>query len=599
MSTPILNAQNVTNYCGVAYSGGGNFTVTTATRDTRNFSRPHGVVVDAVKNVLYVSHEHGIVLIQGNSCYNRSGYSGNPTSGAGHNDQTGIAARYDRPAGMALTPGRRVIIADKDNSVIRELDSFVNISNNAPVTTVSGVPSFLGGYKDAANSSAEFSSPLDVAVNGSDVYVADMENHCIRKISNGTTTTLAGNASQTGSMDGTGTAAQFYLPSGLFLENSNSLLVADYGNQSIRRINLTTKAVTTVVTGLKGPRDICAVNGKIYITDKTALRVYDGSSLTVYAGSTTQSGNVEGIGTTARFTELMGIDYHPNEKAFYVVDQGVNVVKKVSTSSPPVANFTESTNAASVGQTVVLTDVSTNSPTSWEWTITPSNYTLLLGSSLTDKVVYLAFTQANSYSITLKATSAEGTDQITKNNHINVSTSASQITTADFDATNKTPATNEVITLVDLSSYSPSAWEWTITPAANVTFESGTTNASQFPKVSFSDKGEYTVKLKATNVNGNDEEEKISYITVDYPVSIKENNALKFTVYPNPVKQTLYILGGNSAVNSKVELLNINGAVIKTIYNSNEIDVNELPNGLYLVRVTNNNMVGVKKVLKN
>jgi hypothetical protein len=371
-------------------------------------------------------------------------------------DQTGIAARYDRPAGMAVAGDRRVVIADQNNSVIRHLDSFVNISNNAPVTTMAGVPSFLGGHKNAANGSAEFSSPTDIAVNGDDVYVADRDNHCIRKISGGNTTTIVGDPTSNGSADGIGSAAKFYLPSGLFLESSTSLLVADFGNQSIRRVNLTTNAVTTVVTGLKAPRDVYALDGKIYIADKTSIRLYEKGKLTVYAGSTTQSGDVAGVGTNARFTEVVSIDYHIKQKAFYVVDQGVNVVKKISVSTPPIANFTESTVTASVGQTVVLTDASTNSPTAWAWTISPSNYTLLLGSTLADRVVYLSFTQANSYSVTLKATNAEGSDQISKNNQINVSTSSTEITTAGFDATNKIPETNEIITLVDLSSYSPS-----------------------------------------------------------------------------------------------------------------------------------------------
>lgn len=594
-----IHAQTVSTYSGVAYTGSGQYNSSTISKDLRNYSRPYGILVDTAVNIVYVTHEHNVIVIQGTQSYNRAGNSGDPTVGGGHSDQTGIAAKFDRPKGMALDKDRNVIIADQNNSVIRSLGKFVNVSNQGPVTTLAGVPSFLGGHKDAANAQAEFGSPGDVAVNGDDIYVADRDNHCIRKISNGTTTTIAGDPNSLGSDNGTGSSAKFYLPSGLCLESSTSLLVADFGNGSIRRINLTTNAVTTVVTGLKAPKDLYALDGKIYIADKTAVRVYENGSLNVYAGSTTASGNVDGVGTDARFTELVGIDYNPKQKAFYVVDQGVNVIKKISTSNPPEADFTESTTSASVGQTVVLTDNSTNSPTSWQWTITPSNYTLLLGSKLTDEVVYVSFSQANSYSIKLKATNAEGFDEITKNNHINVSTSSSQITVADFDATNKTPETNEAVTLLDLSSYSPSAWTWTITPSANVTFENGTSTSSQFPVVKFADKGTYSIKLKATNVNGNDEIEKTGYIVVDYPVSIEDVNVLDFDIYPNPTKGIVFIQGDFDTENTTIEIVTATGSVVKKVIGGGKIDISELPKGLYIVRITSNNKVGTKKLIKN
>ena len=99
---PTTNAQTVSTYCGIAYSGGGNYHSSTRAIDERYFSRPYGIAIDNTLNIMYVSHEHSIVVIQGNLTFNRSGYSGDPAFGAGHLDQTGIAARYDRPAGMAV-----------------------------------------------------------------------------------------------------------------------------------------------------------------------------------------------------------------------------------------------------------------------------------------------------------------------------------------------------------------------------------------------------------------------------------------------------------------------------------------------------------------
>jgi DNA-binding beta-propeller fold protein YncE len=96
------------------------------------------------------------------------------------------------------------------------------------VTTLAG--SSLG-FADGAAASAKFSSPHDVAVDGAgNVYVADRDNQRIRKIdSSGAVTTLAGGSQ--GSADGSGAAAQFFNPHGLFYDAPRSrLLVADTYN---------------------------------------------------------------------------------------------------------------------------------------------------------------------------------------------------------------------------------------------------------------------------------------------------------------------------------------------------------------------------------
>ena len=70
------------------------------------------------------------------------------------------------------------------------------------------------------------------------VYVADTYNHLIRKItSSGVVSTLAGTAGTAGSANGTGTSATFNQPIGVAVDSSGNVYVADYNNHLIRKIS--------------------------------------------------------------------------------------------------------------------------------------------------------------------------------------------------------------------------------------------------------------------------------------------------------------------------------------------------------------------------
>jgi DNA-binding beta-propeller fold protein YncE len=69
------------------------------------------------------------------------------------------------------------------------------------------------------------------------VYVADYNNHLIRKITpGGEVTTLAGTSGEAGSADGTGTDASFNGPYGVTVDSAGNVYVADYNNHLIRKI---------------------------------------------------------------------------------------------------------------------------------------------------------------------------------------------------------------------------------------------------------------------------------------------------------------------------------------------------------------------------
>jgi sugar lactone lactonase YvrE len=126
-----------------------------------------------------------------------------------------------------------IYIADTENYNIRK----ISISGN--ITILAGSGSEQHGWRDGTGLYAEFNSPMGVAVDkNGNVYVADYNNHKIRKITpSGVVTTLAGNGGS-GSVDGPANVATFYWPMGVALDDSGNVYVADSGSNKIRKITI-------------------------------------------------------------------------------------------------------------------------------------------------------------------------------------------------------------------------------------------------------------------------------------------------------------------------------------------------------------------------
>jgi DNA-binding beta-propeller fold protein YncE len=93
------------------------------------------------------------------------------------------------------------------------------------------------GFADGAGAAAQFNYPFGAAVDGEgSIIIADLSNHRVRKITpDGTVSTLAGCGSA-GLADGTGAAAQFNCPRGVAVDGEGSIIIADRGNHSVRKI---------------------------------------------------------------------------------------------------------------------------------------------------------------------------------------------------------------------------------------------------------------------------------------------------------------------------------------------------------------------------
>jgi serine/threonine protein kinase, bacterial len=150
--------------------------------------------------------------------------------------------------GLAIAADGTLYFADPASSLIRKGGP------NGAVVTLAG--SGLGGSDDGVGEAASFSGPQGVDVDGSgNVYVADTLNHAIRKITpEGIVSTFAGSG-EAGNADGIGTAASLNFPGGLAVDERGNVFVADSDNHEIRKISPNGTVRTLAGTGAEGSAD--------------------------------------------------------------------------------------------------------------------------------------------------------------------------------------------------------------------------------------------------------------------------------------------------------------------------------------------------------
>lgn len=186
----------------------------------------------------------------------------------GFADGTGSAAKFNNPVGVAVDAAGNVYVADDDDHRIRK------ITPSGVVTTLAGG---VSGFADGNGSSAKFNNPNDVEVDvAGNVYVADYANHKIRKITpSGNVTTFAG--STIGYVDASGTSAKFSGPSGIEIDGLGNIYVSDYGNSKIRKITAS-GMVSTFAGSSPGYSDGAALssqfNGVYGLTHDSTNSIY-------------------------------------------------------------------------------------------------------------------------------------------------------------------------------------------------------------------------------------------------------------------------------------------------------------------------------------
>ncbi|MFZ6680086.1 hypothetical protein [Undibacterium sp. Tian12W] len=149
----------------------------------------------------------------------------------GSTDGAITQARFRLPSGMVFDKAGNLYVADSGNHSIRK------ISPDGMVSTVAGKAG-APGTADGPAAKARFNTPTDVKIDAAgNLYVADYENHSIRKITpDGMVSTWAGVSGKEGNAEGAGRQARFLRPKALVFDAAGNLIVNDAGEMIIRRI---------------------------------------------------------------------------------------------------------------------------------------------------------------------------------------------------------------------------------------------------------------------------------------------------------------------------------------------------------------------------
>ncbi len=189
------------------------------------FNNPQGVAYDAVTNSIYVADTGNHIIRRIDSGGNVTTVAGDGT--AGFADGQGAAARFNNPKGVAVDSLGYVYVADTGNHRVRRISS-------GSVTTLAG--DGTAGTTDG--SPARFNNLAGVAVDGQTVYVylADTGNHRIRRLDgNALTITLAG--ADRGFKDGLASQSRFADPTGIAVDGAGHVIVAETTNSLVREVD--------------------------------------------------------------------------------------------------------------------------------------------------------------------------------------------------------------------------------------------------------------------------------------------------------------------------------------------------------------------------
>ncbi len=191
------------------------------------FADPYGLVADA-RGRLYIADggtSNRIRLLTAEGQVLTLAGSG----AEGWRDGPAAEAAFHTPSGLALDAAGNLYVADTGNHRIRK------ITPEGQVSTLAG--DGQPGHRDGPAEQARFNGPLGLAVDGQGrVWVADSYNDRIRLINaEGQVLTLAG-GELPGERDGIGAEARFDTPAALLIAADGHALVADAGNNAIRRV---------------------------------------------------------------------------------------------------------------------------------------------------------------------------------------------------------------------------------------------------------------------------------------------------------------------------------------------------------------------------
>ena len=235
-------------------------------------------------------------------------------------------AKLRNPRGVAIDGDGNVYIADGGNNRIRKVDADTGI-----ISTIAGTGEESYGGDGGPATQAQLHDPLDVEVDGQgNVYIADLWNHRIRKVdaATGIISTIAGTEHQDDGGDG-GPATQAHLngPHGVALDAAGNVYIGDYYGHRVRKVDAATGTISTIAglgwppgySGDGGPATEAQLgeasgvavdgSGNVYIADtgNHRIRKVDAATGTISTlAGTTEAGD-GGPATSAQLFQLRSV----------------------------------------------------------------------------------------------------------------------------------------------------------------------------------------------------------------------------------------------------------------------------------------------------
>jgi hypothetical protein len=256
----------------------------------------------------------------------------------------GSAAQLTAPYSIAIDNSGQVYIAELSDCSVRALD----LATNTVRTFVGAITSCTS--TDGTGSAVAFALPYDVTVDTSgNLYVADGPTGLIRQVAlaTGATRTLAGDPTTTGTADGVGSSAQFggYV-TGVAADASGNVYIADGSNATIRKLVVSTQAVTTIAgqalvpgtadgigaaAAFENPGLLAFVGANLFEVDFSAIRVIrsNDANVTTLAGQDGVSEYIDGAASIARFDDPYGVAVDASGN-IYTSEFRARTIRKIS-----------------------------------------------------------------------------------------------------------------------------------------------------------------------------------------------------------------------------------------------------------------------------
>ncbi|MEO8152584.1 MAG: InlB B-repeat-containing protein [Rhizobacter sp.] len=284
------------------------------------FDAPLGAVSDGTNLYVADSFNHAIrkVVIATGEVTTLAG-----SGSAGSTNGVGTAASFNRPYSV-VTDGTHLYVADTDNNLVRKIDIAT-----ATVSTLAG--SGAATLVNGTGTAASFNAPVALALDGGNLYVSDNYSE-IRKIvlATGAVTTFAG-ATKYGYAEGVGTAAWFNSPVSMVVLAGN-LYVAEYSGQRVRRVDLATATVSTLLQIIE-VTSLATDGTDLYVGTLNGATIHKVDMSLPPVLTTLVSGgydHVDGPPGVAKFGQFFGFAMHPSApNRLFVIDGTSPAVREV------------------------------------------------------------------------------------------------------------------------------------------------------------------------------------------------------------------------------------------------------------------------------